>query len=309
LSNGASATLLAAAVAAIVLVLVSGSSPPTRGRVVDVAVHRTNANSMPAPPGFSHRIFEDSFKGTKLNKRKWNTYITSKGANGSAWNPDGSGGSGANPGGFNAAYFQPREDVVHNGLTLGAVRASTRAGFAWTSGVVSTYGKFQFDGGYVQIKAKMPAGDGMWPGLWMLPGPGGTAGDNFELDLFEGNYIGNAVNPNDNDAWNLHTPSATFGGVTNTGANLAAGYHIYGMNWVPGQSITWYLDGRPVGSLTKAQAPIPNEPMELILDLQVANSSASAWRTTNDASTPSPSAMEVAEVQVYRSPIDRKAAR
>ena len=264
---------------------------------------------MAAPPGFSRRIFEDSFKGTKLNKRKWNTYITSKAANGLAWNPDGAGGSGPNAGGFNAAYFQPREDVVDNGLTLVATRASTRAGFPWTSGVVTTYGKFQFDGGYVQIKAKMPPGDGMWPGLWMLPGPGGTGGDNFELDVFEGNYIGNGVNPNDNDAWNLHTTLATFGGVTNTGTNLASGYHIYGMNWVPGQSITWYLDGRPVGSLTSAQTPIPNEPMELILDLQVANGTASAWRTADDASTPSPSTMEVAEVQVYRSRVDRQGAR
>jgi beta-glucanase (GH16 family) len=127
--------------------------------------------------------------------------------------------------------------------------------------------------------------------------------------VFEGNYIANGVNPNDNDAWNLHTPSATFGGVTNAGTNLTSGYHIYGMNWVPGQSITWYLDGRPVGWLTSAETPIPNEPMELILDLQVANGTASAWRTADDASTPSPSTMEVAEVQVYRSRVDRHAAR
>jgi beta-glucanase (GH16 family) len=307
MSNGTSAVLVAALVAAVVVVLVSGSSPPARAKVVDVAVRRTN--SMPAPPGFTRRIFEDSFKGTKLNKRKWNTYITSKAANGLAWNPGGAGGSGPNAGGFNAAYFQPREDVVDNGLTLLATRASTHAGFPWTSGVVSTYGKFQFDGGYVQVKAKVPPGDGMWPAVWMLPGPGGTGGDNFELDVFEGNYIANGANPNDNDAWNLHTPSATFGGVTNAGTNLSSAYHIYGMNWVPGQSITWYLDGRPIGALTSAETPIPNEPMELILDLQVANGTASSWRTAEDASTPSPSAMEVAEVQVYRSRADRHAAR
>jgi hypothetical protein len=43
--------------------------------------------------------------------------------------------------------------------------------------------------------------------------------------------------------------------------------------------------------------------------LQVANGTASSWRTAEDASTPSPSAMEVAEVQVYRSRADRRAAR
>jgi hypothetical protein len=47
------------------------------------------------------------------------------------------------------------------------------------------------------------------------------------------------------------------------------------------------------------QSPIPAEPMELILDLMVANSTAGGWRTTYDGSTPSPSTLSVAGVQVY----------
>ena len=306
-STGISALLLGAAVVAVVVVVLTGSVPLTPGRGIEEVA--TTTGSMPAPPGYSHKVFEDSFRRSRLNKRKWDSDITSKAANGQPWNSDGSGGSGINPGGYNAEYFRPSHLSVHDGLTLTAVRGSTRSGYAWTSGVVSTYGKFQFDGGYVQIKAKMPAGDGMWPGLWLLPGPGGRGGDNFELDIFEGNYIGNGANPNDNDAWHLHTVSATQGGVTNVGSSLAGGYHIYGINWIPGQSITWYLDGKPVGILTSAQTPIPNEPMELIMDLQVASGTAAGWITTTDASTPSPSTMEIAEVQVYRSRADRQAAK
>ncbi len=235
--------------AAAAVVLITGAVPFTTGKVLDVAAHRST--SMSAPPGFSHRIFEDAFVGRKLNTRRWNTYITSKAAGGAPWNGDGRGGSGSSPGGFNSGYFEPSQISVDNGLTLRAVRGSARAGFAWTSGVVSTYRKFQFDGGYVQIKAEVPGGDGMWPGLWMLPGPGGTGGDNYDFDIFEGNYIGNAVSPNDNYAWNLHSTTQTVGGLTNTGANLTAGYHVYGMNWIPGRSITWYLDGREVGQITK----------------------------------------------------------
>ncbi len=307
LSRTAVAVVVAFAIVAGVVVLPGGSVSPTPGRALDMDASRTN--SMRAPPGFSHKIFQDSFRGRSLDKRKWNTYITSKATNGGPWNSDGSGGSGINPGGYNAEYFQPRQVSVDDGLVLTAVRGSTRSGYAWTSGVVSTFGKFQFDGGYVQIKAKMPSGDGMWPGLWMLPGPGGSAGDNFELDIFEGNYLGNGVNPNDNDAWNLHTLSVTEGGVTNTGWNLAGGYHIYGMNWIPGRSVTWYFDGRQVGSVTSAQVSIPDEPMELIMDLQVASSKASGFVTTSDGSTPSPSTMEIAQVQVFRSRSDRRAAK
>lgn len=176
--------------------------------------------------------------------------------------------------------------------------------------MVSTYGKFQFDGGYVQIKAKVPVGDGLWPGFWMLPGRGAKHGDDFELDIFEGDYTGNQVNPIDNYAWNLHTPSgAQFGGLTSTGVDLGAGYHIYGIDWVPGQSITWYLDGKPVGMLTSAQAPIPNEPMELILDLDVASPTTAGWHTVYDSTTPSPAVVNVAEVQVYRSRADSLAAK
>ena len=256
--------------------------------------------STPAPAGYTTKLFEDTFAGTSLDHANWNTYITSKAADGSPWNANGFGGSGMNTGGFDAEYFSPGQVAVDNGLTLDAVRRSVHAGTTWTAGVLTTYGKFEFDGGYVQIKAKMPAGDGMWPGLWMLPGPGGSGGDNYEIDVFEGNYLMAGANPNDVDAWHLHTSNAVFGGLTNTGVDLAAGYHVYGLKWVPGKSITWYVDNKVVGSLTNAQSSIPNEPMELILDLQVANQTASGWRTTADPSSPSPSALQVAEVQVYR---------
>jgi beta-glucanase (GH16 family) len=297
--------VLAGAIA--VVVVVATGSPIAREKVVDIAARTTS--SMAPPPGFTHRVFEDAFPGGELNRRKWHTYITSRSAHGHPWNPNGSGGSGAVPGGFNAAYFQKHQVAVANGLTLTALHQSTRSGIPWTSGVVSTYGKFQFDGGYVQIKAKVPIGDGLWPGFWMLPGPGGKHGDDFELDIFEGDYTGNEVNPIDNYAWNLHTPSgAQFGGLTSTGVDLGAGYHIYGIDWVPGQSITWYLDGKPVGMLTSAQAPSPDEPMELILDLDVASPTTAGWHTVYDATTPSPAVLDVAEVQVYRARSDSQAA-
>ncbi|SIT53533.1 hypothetical protein BQ8794_130017 [Mesorhizobium prunaredense] len=40
-----------------------------------------------------------------------------------------------------------------------------------------------------------------------------------------------------------------------------------------------------IGQLTSAHAPIPNEPMEVIMSDQVANSNATGWHTTLDSST------------------------
>ena len=256
---------------------------------------------MPAPAGYSTKIFDDQFEGTTLDCSKWNTYITSKAANGWPWNGNGSGGSAMIAGGFDSEYFEPSQVSVNNGLRLRAVAGSSQPGYQWTSGVVSTYGKFEFLGGYVQVKAKMPSGDGMWPALWTLPGPSApSTTDNFEIDAFEGGFLGNGVSPDFNYAWHEENPGATGGGVTNTGVDLTGDYHIYGMKWVPGQSITWYLDGQQVGQITSTQHQIANEPLELIIQLAVANGSASYWHTAYDSTTPSGSTMNVAEVQVWQ---------
>ena len=40
-----------------------------------------------------------------------------------------------------------------------------------------------------------------------------------------------------------------------TGVDLTAGYHTYGLAWDPGQSLTWYLDGKEIAEITSAEAP------------------------------------------------------
>jgi len=261
-----------------------------------------SSSSLPAPAGYSNKIFEDLFSGGALDSSKWNSYLTSRAANGWPWNSNGAGGSGSNAGGFNEEYYQTSGVSVNNGLTLTASQGSTQPGYTWTSGAICSYGKFQFDGGYVQVRAKMPAGDGMWPGIWMLPGPGATNGDDIEIDNFEGGFINGSTPANDVYAWHLldWALNVKTGGVPNVGQDLTTGYHTYGLAWVPGQSITWYLDGIQVGRVTSAQLVIPNEPMELIVTLGVANSSASGWRTFADASTPSRASMEVSDFQVWQ---------
>ena len=265
---------------------------------------------MPPPPGYSisNKIFEDSFSGTSQNRTKWNTYLTSKAWNGLPKNSNGSGGTGEDAGGYDAEYFEPSQVSVNNGLTLTAVPGSAQPGYEWTSGVVSTYGKFEFEGGYIQFKAKMPGGNGMWPGLWMTNGPGSPVGlvDDQEIDVFEGGMNVNGQDPSDNASWHTNYMPVeggtvtTIGGTTNTSVDLADGYHIYGLKWIPGVSLTWYVDGVQIGQVTSSQTVISDEPMQIIMTLQVANSSAAAWHTTYDSSTPSPSTMEIAEVQVYQ---------
>jgi beta-glucanase (GH16 family) len=186
--------------------------------------------------------------------------------------------------------------------SVSGMNQGTAQTFPITSGVVSSYGNFEFDGGYLQISMKAPSGDGAWPGLWLMPGKGaGSSGDNFELDIQEGGYTGSGP-ANQAFSYHLHTPSGTFGGVVDTGVDLTAAFHTYGINWIPGQSITWYLDGKQIAQVTSAQVPIPNEPMELIMNTQVANSNAAGWHTVLDSSTPSSMSMQVDAIQLYQLP-------
>jgi len=166
---------------------------------------------------------------------------------------------------------------------------------------VSTYNHFQFNGGYVAITMRAPSGNGMWPALWMLPGPAGTNGDGFEIDLQEGGYAPPSP-ANEAYAWHLRRGSSTWGGVVKTGVDLTSGFHTYALNWISGQSITWYLDRQQIAKLTRAQASIPDEPMELIMDLAVANAGASGWHPPYDSRTSSPSVMQVSSVQVWSMP-------
>jgi beta-glucanase (GH16 family) len=245
-------------------------------------------------------VFDDDFGGTTLDSSKWNTFMTSNAANGWPWFDDGAGGSAIGPAGsFDAEFCQPSQVVVNDGLSLIAVRGSTKPGYAWTSGLITTYGKFEFNGGYLQVAMEQPHGAGAWPGIWLLPGASaGHVGDNFEIDAQEGGFSGGS-SPDQNLAWHLHQGSATFGGVTSSGTDLTSGYHVFGLSWVSGQSLTYYVDGRQLGQLTAAQATIPNEPMEIILNLAVAQGS-TGWHPVYDSSTPSPMVLHIREVQVYK---------
>jgi beta-glucanase (GH16 family) len=251
--------------------------------------------------------FCDSFRGTGLNTSNWNSFITSKGANGVPWNDNHSGGSGEGCN-FDTEYYLPSQLSVGDGaLNLTALEQQYAGGicagathtFPWVSGVVSSYKHFETNGGYVQFTMKAPPGNGMWPGLWMLPGPdANTTTDNFEIDIQEGGFL---PAPSSHQlAWHLHQGTPQIGGEVDSGVDLTAGFHDYGIYWIPGQSITWYFDGRQIAQVTSADFVIPNEPMELIMNANVAGSNASGWHTVYDGTTPSPATMQVSNVQVWQ---------
>jgi len=273
------------------------------------AAATTPSGAMAPPAGYSAQqlIFDDRFSGTSLDTTKWTTLL---GAEGAVWNDEGvlpfpySGGNDTAHGGdgFDLAMYGPAQVAVDNGLTLTAQRNTNQWAsiYPWISGVVTTEGKFTLptSGWYVQVKAKMPnMTGGMWPSIWFMPAVAGTSVN--ELDGYEGGFIW--YGPPNQAVHSTYFPTSSegLGNTVKVSAGLAAGFHVYGIQWEPGVSITIYLDGTQVWQLTEAEAgSIPAEPYEIILQLETASAKTLYWHTVTNSNTPT-SSMHVAEVQAY----------
>jgi beta-glucanase (GH16 family) len=125
----------------------------------------------------------------------------------------------------------------------------------YTSGMIQSQGKFSFTYGYFETRVWLPgAASGVdWPGVWAVGANWPTGG---ELDLVEG-LQGQAC-------WHFHDPSGGPGGCAGV---YSGGWHTFGADWESG-SVTWYYDGKAVGSVTQG---ITNSPMFLLATMALDN--------------------------------------
>lgn len=260
----------------------------------------TVSSSMPPPTGYSisKQNFLEQFTGTTLDTSVWqtnmgdSTYGTWQDS-GKLSNPYSAVSNDNGGSAFNSEYGDPAEVSVNYGLKLQAEPSSVFSGqsnglqyYTWKAGYLRTVDQSFFSGGYVQILAKQPdSSAGMWPALWFMNGGG-------EIDLQEGGT--GASNFNQNMASNLHT-SGNSQAIVNTGVDLSAGYHIYGIEYKPGVSIKTYLDGVLMGTFT---SNVPSGAYELIMVNTIANSNASSFHSVVTGGTPT-DALDIAEVQMY----------
>ena len=263
---------------------------------------------MPPPPGYtaSRRIFEDQFCGTTLDSTKWVTYL---GSNGGVWSNSGQVSlpySAPTAGHPNMAMYSPSQVTIHDGLTLTAQRNTNQytSTYPWISGIVTTEGKFSLPAGgwYAQVNAQMPdQSQGMWAAIWFMPDTGTSTVP--ELDGYEGGMLNNGSTPQNRlGSSNYFSAQGQRGSIYDVGADMSAGMHVYGVQFIAGKSITEYFDGTQTNqTLASSGVTIPAGTYELMLQLEVAASSASGWHTVTNASTPT-SAMKVAEVQIYSVP-------
>ncbi len=186
-------------------------------------------------------IWSDDFNGKTLDLTKWNYELHE-------------------PGWVNnelQQYTASSKNVyVKDGnLVIQPVKTTDKATgkVSYTSGRVNTQNKVDFKYGKVEVRAKLPKGQGIWPAIWMTPTDDSLYGGwpkCGEIDIME--LLGN--NPS-KVYQTLHygkssTDVQSQGTKTLTKGDFTSSYHLFSVEWNPG-SISFYVDGELTKTVNK----------------------------------------------------------
>jgi beta-glucanase (GH16 family) len=226
------------------------SSTPTSSAPAPVPAPTSSA---PAPTGYK-LVFSDDFN--TVDRAKWNVRNNSWAHNEES-----------------IVTSRPANVFVSNGaLTLRAIKETYTVGSTtrqYTSGYLDTIGHESWQYGRIEMRAKLPTAQGMWPAFWLR--------DNTnlgELDIMEA--VGGLPT---RSVQTIH--QSTNGDMAKAGhedvlpSGTTATWHTYAVDREPG-SVKWYVDDRLVFSKTESVLswldPTFNEPMNIRLNLQVGGS-------------------------------------
>lgn len=142
-------------------------------------------------------------------------------------------------------YTNRAENVyVSDGTLKIILKKENYGGSAYTSARMHTLGKFSFKYGKIEVRAKLPAGGGTWPAIWMLGDNLGSAGWPAcgEIDIME--HVGNQLN---RIFGTLHHPGHSGGnpdGGSTVIQNATTEFHIYKTEW-SSTTIKFFVDNVP----------------------------------------------------------------
>jgi len=189
---------------------------------------------------------------------------------------------------------RPENIIVQGGVLKIKAIKETYSGSTYTSARMLSKGLFSFKYGKVEVKAKLPAGVGTWPAIWMLGSNISTAGWPAcgEIDIME--HKGSDVN---RIYGTLHYPGRSGGnadGSTKVITNATTGFHIYSLDW-SASSIKIYVDDQLIHSVVNTTAIPFNHDFFLILNIAMGGTFGGPVDPSFSSAT-----MEVDYVRVYQ---------
>lgn len=259
--------------------------------VSTVALPAPGTAREPATESGWQLAWSDEFEGPAIDKAKWDFDVD-------CW------GGGNNE---RQCYTdRPQNAAVSGGLLTITARKETYTGPAlpphmraaagpaapatkqFTSARMVTRGKAAWRYGRIEVRAKLPAGQGTWPAVWMLPEDRtyGNWASSGEIDILEAVNLGVACPTCPRGRENTILGTLHFGGIwpdnalagTETNVpDVLDGFHTFGIVWAPGR-IDWIYDGRVYATKRRGDwwtsasaapdAPF-DRPFHLILNLAV----------------------------------------
>jgi beta-glucanase (GH16 family) len=251
--------------------------------------------STPLPSGW-RLIWSDEFDdvaGSRPDENKWTPVI-----GGGGW------------GNQELEYYTHHDNAYQDGhghLVLEARKENPANYQCWygpchfTSARLITKGKFECRYGRVEARIKIPSGQGIWPGFWMLGNDIDTVGwpNCGEIDIME------------NIGREPATIHATIHGPNYAGAHGISGayrlsqgrfadqYHLFAAEWNT-QRIAFFVDKINYFTVTRAAVEqrgkwVYDHPFYLLLNVAVGGN----WPGNPDSSSTYPQAMLVDAIRVY----------
>ena len=231
-------------------------------------------------PGLS-LIWADEFNGSSLSGGNW-SYET------------GGGGWGNNE-------LQTYRDGTNNTTVADGklVIEAKKENGNYTSARIITRGKQSFKYGRVDIRARLPQGQGIWPALWML-------GENIttvswpacgEIDIME--LVGHQPNRVHGTVhWQDAGNHADYGDNISLNSGVFADeFHVFSIIW-DAQSIKWYMDDNLFNTIdiTGGELSEFQEKFFFIFNIAIGGD----WPGSPDANTQFPQKMTVDYIRVFQ---------
>ncbi|MEK4850046.1 carbohydrate binding domain-containing protein [Paenibacillus sp. FSL H7-0756] len=245
-------------------------------------------------------VWNDEFDDNVIDPAKW-TYDL------------GDGTVVGNPGWGNneLEYYtnDPKNVKEQDGKLVITAHKEAKGGKPYTSTRIKTNGLYSKMYGKFEIRAKAPAGKGLWPAIWMLPenyvyGNWAASG---ELDIMEGwgsrpNVVAGTIH------YGSQWPDNVYSGKEYVlpGGSTIEEFHTYSIEWEPGE-IRWYVDGvlfstkndwysKSSGQPAINAYPAPfNQKFHLLMNLAVGGN----FDGNPTEETVFPSSMEIDYVRIY----------
>jgi beta-glucanase (GH16 family) len=190
--------------------------------------------------------------------------------------------------------------IEDGNLIITAIKEE-KEGFQYTSARIKTMGKFEFQYGKVEMRAKLPQGMGIWPAFWMLGAdievnPWPQCG---EIDIME--HIGRLPGVIHGT---LHGPEYSgnmgIGKSIESETSIYDNYHTYAIEW-DRDFIRWYFDDVQYHQVVREKLPttytwVYDKDFFLLLNLAVGGN----WPGNPNDTTVFPQTYTIDYVRVYR---------